>query len=374
MTTSARRLVGRLLSALQTSLADDPHAVTEETALRGELRELRARVDEYEAGERTARDRARRLKSTAVDDQHLKLVLPLRAAALRDADDELSRTREAQFVEYANDYAAMKHAWTEGVRPHHVQATSDGLQWSIPSDHGDEHSLSRRIERGWLPLNDIATVRACAVGGVMLDVGANIGTTCIPRVVLGDFDCVYAAEPEPDNYACLVGNVLDNGLTGRVMPERVAIGSSNGTASLELMSRIGAHHLVAEPDLARGPLVEVPCFTIDSWLERLGVSPTAVSFVKVDTQGWDIEVLKGATALLEHKHVVWQLEITRLVKRSGETIQKFAELLNARFTHAKTLGGHSVVVKPLADVLNRLDRMVEDENFVNLLLLNRAEA
>jgi FkbM family methyltransferase len=375
MTSSSRRLVGRLLSAFRSLRVEQPDETTHLMTLRGEVRTLRARLGRHEAAERHSRQRVRRFRALAVDTQHLKSVLPLRAAAVRDAPDERTAAREADFVTRVKDYDEARRAWTQGERPPAVRAVeSDGLRWSIPADLGGDGSLSRRIERGWLPFHDIAVVRSCAVGGVMLDIGANVGTTCIPRVVLGDFDVVYAAEPEAENYACLVGNVLDNGLAGRVLPERIAIGNQDGVASLARTGNIGGHHLVKEPRSEHGQLVPVPCVTIDRWLQRLGVAPAAVTFVKVDTQGWDLEVLKGASTLLALKHVVWQLEITRMVKRSGETLERFAELLREHFTFAKPLGGHSEAVRPIADVLERLERIVEEDSFVNLLLLNRAEA
>ena len=104
---------------------------------------------------------------------------------------------------------------------------------SLPADNSDAGSLAHRIiEQGWLPLDDLATIRQFVVGGIMLDVGANVGTTSIPRVVLGDFPLVYAAEPNTENFECLVGNVLDNQLAGRVLPDRIAISSTTGTARL----------------------------------------------------------------------------------------------------------------------------------------------
>jgi FkbM family methyltransferase len=375
MTSSPRRFVGRLLSALRSARAEHSNESHHVMSLRGEVRKLRALLGRHEADERHSRERARRFRALAVDTQHLKSVLPLRAVALRDAQDDVTATRETDFSVHANGYAGAKRAWLEGgTRAGLRTAESDGLRWSIPADAGDDRSLSRRIERGWLPFHDIAVVRSCAVGGVMLDIGANVGTTCIPRVVLGDFDVVYAAEPEPENYACLVGNVLDNGLAGRVLPERIAIGNTDGMASLSRTDTIGGHHLVKEPTNRHQSLVAVPCITIDRWLERLGVAPAAVTFVKVDTQGWDLEVLKGASTVLAQKHVVWQLEITRMVKRSGETLEKFAELLRDNFTFAKTLGGDSGPIRPIAEVLDRIERLGDEDSFVNLLLLNRAEA
>jgi FkbM family methyltransferase len=373
MTSSSRRFASKVLHALRLLFSDDPDEIKTLPALRAEVRKLRARVDRFKADSGFARERTKKLRSVAVDSHHLKSVLPLRAAALRDAMDDAAEGREAFSLSRLESYEDAKRAWTAGERPAGIRtATTAGLQWSIPADRGDDHSLSRRIERGWLPFHDIATVRACAVGGVMLDIGANIGTTCIPRVVLGDFDRVYAAEPELENYACLVGNVIDNGLTGRILPDRVAITSWDGAAALQKTDRIGGHRLIAEPG-SEERLIEVPCFTIDRWLDRLGVAPSEVTFVKVDTQGWDVEVLKGATSLLAQKHIVWQIEITRMVKRSGATIKEFIDLVSGYFTHAKRLGGEGASdVRPIVELLEELDGSIEENNFTNMLLLNRA--
>src|SRR5688572_5971189 len=165
--TSPRRLIDRVFTS-----------VFDFTALREEVRRLRGRLEQSEADSRGARERTRKLRSVAVDAHHLKSVLPLRAAALRGAGDATACQREADLLARTEAYGAAKRAWEAGERPAGVRhAVSAGLEWSIPDDHGDEHSLSRRIERGWLPLHDIAAVRGCAVGGIMLDIGANIGTT-----------------------------------------------------------------------------------------------------------------------------------------------------------------------------------------------------
>jgi FkbM family methyltransferase len=360
--TSPRRLIDRVFTS-----------VFDFTALREEVRRLRGRLEQSEADSRGARERTRKLRSVAVDAHHLKSVLPLRAAALRGAHDATACQREADLLARTEAYGAAKRAWEAGERPAGVRhAVSAGLEWSIPEDHGDEHSLSRRIERGWLPLHDIAAVRACAVGGIMLDIGANIGTTCIPRVVLGDFDCVYAAEPEPDNYACLVGTVIDNGLTGRVLPDRVAIANWSGAAALEHTDRIGGHRLLGDASHMTTSSVEVACFTVDRWLRRLRVSPEAVTFVKVDTQGWDVDVLKGASSLLRRPHVVWQLEVSRMVKRSGASLRELSDLLLANFSHAKLLSGGAPALRPVAEVIQEIQRRFDEHRFANILVLNRA--
>src|SRR5574342_110776 len=63
-----------------------------------------------------------------------------------------------------------------------MPATSDtvriaGLVWWIPADDRKPGSLSDRLLHRELPLAEILRTRPFARGGVMIDIGANIGTT-----------------------------------------------------------------------------------------------------------------------------------------------------------------------------------------------------
>ena len=300
--------------------------------------------------------------------------------------DTRASEREAQLVSVSADYVAAK---AESARlagdptrraalygpPTVRQVDTAGIHWSVPVDGGGPGSLSHRIvEEGWLPLEDIARVRDVASGAVMLDIGANIGTTAIPRALLGDFECVYAAEPNQGNYRCLVSNVIANHLAGRVLPDRVAISSSNGVARLRLTKGIGNHHLLAD-NAPQRDAEEVACLTLDAWLTRLRVAPGAVRFVKVDTQGWDVHVLKGASALLQCRDVVWQIEVSAsMMKEAGSAVAELVALVQAHFTHVRQLGSRTAPPSSPSSSLNdMLAATARDRGgFTNLLLFNLA--
>jgi FkbM family methyltransferase len=144
-----------------------------------------------------------------------------------------------------------------------------------------------------LPLVEILRTREAISNGTMLDIGANIGLTSVTRAVMGDADVVYAAEPAPDNFACLVRAVIENGLRGIVLPDRVAISDHDGTATLRLSGSIGGHALLPQ---SRG--IDVPTMTLDTWVRRLGIDTLTVRYVKIDTQGHECHVLAGAPDLL----------------------------------------------------------------------------
>lgn len=134
-------------------------------------------------------------------------------------------------------------------------------------------------------------------GTTAVDVGANVGVyTVALGLAVGDEGHVLAFEPGPENVRRLEENVAVNGL-GNVSVHRLALGDGPG----EIALRLGvdpAYHSTAEVFEGRGSgattVVEVA--TLDDIWRRSG-SPE-VSFVKVDTEGSELRVLRGAEELL----------------------------------------------------------------------------
>ena len=251
-----------------------------------------------------------------------------------------------------------------------------GLSWWIPKRAGDQDGIAERLERkGRLPLREILETRELAVGRVMIDIGANVGTTSITRALLGDFTCVYAAEPDPGNYACLVRNVVTNRVRGLVLPDRVAIGDANGEMTMRRLQS-GTHHLVTRAsDVAASESVTVPCFTLDAWVERIGIDLLEVGFIKSDTQGWDARVLAGAPGVLAHKHIAWQIEFSpAMLQRAGGSLDEAYESMEAHFTHFIDLRGDSGARVRRTSELRRALAYVEEgrRRYTNVLLYNAA--
>jgi hypothetical protein len=82
---------------------------------------------------------------------------------------------------------------------------TDGLAFFYPNIgvQGVVDTLVEKISNGRYPVDMISMLAPLAHGGVMLDIGANVGLTSIPRAVLHLFDHIHAFEPEPMNAACL---------------------------------------------------------------------------------------------------------------------------------------------------------------------------
>lgn len=304
-----------------------------------------------EAWKQKAGQKSRRVLNTHVLRQIFDLrvrTLPARAAIPpREQREAILREVSPAYVAAVDQGPAVwgDHAHLMRVRE---------LNWWMPVVRPQPDGPSEKwIAKQRLPYRALTQTRELAVGGIMLDIGANIGRMSIPRVVLGDVVAVYCAEPDPLNYACLVGNIVDNHLNGLLLPDRLAIADRDGSAVLCRADVSGGHRVLADnsstldtprgasgPPSEHGELVEVPCLTLDTWLARLRVDPDAVTFVKVDVQGYEMRVLRGASALLAKRHVAWQLELDpTLLVAAGTSLADVCAKVQQHFTHFIDLNG-----------------------------------
>jgi FkbM family methyltransferase len=130
-------------------------------------------------------------------------------------------------------------------------------------------------------------------GDVLYDVGANVGVYSL-YPASRTRGRVYAFEPVPATYAHLWQNVLDNRLADRVFPLPLALSSRSGTGSLALsdLAAGAAFHGRAVP--ATGPVATVP--TVERRMDDLDLEPPTL--LKIDVDGFELEVLDGAAATL----------------------------------------------------------------------------
>jgi FkbM family methyltransferase len=300
-------------------------------------------------------------------------LLPLKAAtrSILSEDRAAADSREVRLTAGSDAYRLTQGddvARQQGLE----RLTIGGIPWWIPRATGPSARAERAVAQGF-PLRAILQTRELSIGGVMLDLGANIGRTSIPRVLLGDVRAVYAAEPEPSNYACLVQNVIEHGLRGFVLPDQVAVGDRRGEVTLRQSRYMGGHRVLHTAPRKAVPTVAVPLTTVDDWMARLGIDAGAVSFVKVDTQGSEVTVLRGAGALLALRRSAWQIEVDPgLLTGAGYDVPTLLQLLQAHFTHAIDLGtaGRGPRVRPVGALAEALGYLGDRATKTDVLVYN----
>lgn len=157
--------------------------------------------------------------------------------------------------------------------------------------------------------------RSCAIAAAYLgagdltylDVGANIGSNSVYALHDPAFARAICFEPDDVNFANLIATIELSGLAGQVRCVRAAVGEAPGLVKLaHSVSNFGDHHVIPS-DGAGQPGEEIIVTTLDSSLgpdevERVGL-------VCVDVQGYETQVLAGASALLA-RDVPFLCEIT----------------------------------------------------------------
>ncbi len=164
----------------------------------------------------------------------------------------------------------------------------------------------------WNPAEYQAFRAAVRPGDVVLDVGANVGAyTLLFGQWVKPGGRVYAFEPAPDAFAGLVRHVELNGLTDVVTFVRAAAGERSGKVRIVSDGIAGTNRVAFAADDAGGE--EVRAVSLDDFCGREGITP---ALVKIDVEGWELEVLRGARETL---------------RRGGDRLALFVELHPAAF-------------------------------------------
>ena len=133
----------------------------------------------------------------------------------------------------------------------------------------------------------------------LIDVGANVGSICIPAVKRNLVDHCIAVEPEPTNFRLLTANVWLNGLQDRIDCRQLAAGAEDDAVlSLNLSDvNFGDHRIGDRNDFGESSaeFVSVSSCRLDTLLPPLD---SHHDLLWSDAQGYDVEVLKGASQLI----------------------------------------------------------------------------
>jgi FkbM family methyltransferase len=150
-------------------------------------------------------------------------------------------------------------------------------------------------------INFIRTV--ASPGRTFVDVGAHIGFYTMG--LAPSFERVIAFEPSRLQYGWLKRNQLLNAYD-HVACEHVALGGAAGTATLNVLSYEGGLNTLAPEVASRMTILDQYEVPVDV-LDRRGM--TDVDLIKIDVEGFEIEVLSGATLTINASRPVILIEV-----------------------------------------------------------------
>jgi FkbM family methyltransferase len=141
--------------------------------------------------------------------------------------------------------------------------------------------------------------RYISPGSVAYDIGANIGyfTLVLARLV-GDSGTVHSFEPDPANLRALESNLRQNRIDNvRVVPSVVS--NATGVVTFATFRYSLVNHIANAETPSDAQLVTVPSITLDDFIYRQGNA--APAFVKIDVEGAEDRVFRGAERTLREK-------------------------------------------------------------------------
>src|SRR5258705_6161263 len=155
-------------------------------------------------------------------------------------------------------------------------------RWEIPTWDGSyELEVQRALQERLKP------------GSVLYDVGSNIGFYSLLAARQGAQ--VFAFEPDIQIAGSLERHARLNSLGSKIEVIRAAVFSTSGFVALEPADTARGHgnaHIGSKIQHSN-PTVEVPCITLDDFVQKHSVPDT----IKIDVEGAESDVLKGAECL-----------------------------------------------------------------------------
>lgn len=228
-----------------------------------------------------------------------------------------------------------------------------GLRWTLNPSNLVEANLF------WLGTADLwemeHTKRLLRPGAVMFDIGANYGYYACTLARFLDGQCrAFAFEPVSSTFRRLQRNIVANGLGGCVHAFEMGLSDHEGSGSLEVFAaNTGAAHFTGEPG-------DNAFTTLDRFCQREGILD--VDFLKIDVEGYESLVLRGACATIERCHPSILIELHPVTqKRVGLSVRDVVDELVTRGYRLFVARRHRLV--PLVE-------LPAGDDFVNAIALH----
>jgi FkbM family methyltransferase len=193
--------------------------------------------------------------------------------------------------------------------------------------------------------------RSCRSKGVatVLDVGANRGQFASRLRMAGWPGPIHSFEPLSDLHSRLVAAAARD--PNWKIAERVALGDASGRTTINVASNDGKSSSLLAADTSSSlygtafqfvQVEEIDVVTLDQWM--VTAAPVAPYALKIDVQGFELHVLRGALNTLKQTRVVL-LEAPLVTSYSGGA--SFADLYGFMSDHGfRISNAHASTIEP----------------------------
>lgn len=259
-----------------------------------------------------------------------------------------------------------------------VAATHDDMTFVLNS--GDQVIAQEIFVHGSFDLRKAQRAFALAKfdseKSIFVDVGANIGSICLPILKHKFAESAVAIEPDALNFSLLRANSVLNGLDDRVTCHNMAVGArENEILTFELSDENYGDHRISLGQSA-GQFNEQNRKTVQVKSTKLDVVLDEIIdgnlFIWMDTQGFEGYILSGAENVLSRSFpMVLEFWPYGMERAKSYDLLKSA-VLGAKYRVFYDLGELNPVAQPLtAEALDRLHAALAARGTFTDILLTR---
>jgi len=171
---------------------------------------------------------------------------------------------------------------------------------------------------------------------LFVDIGSNIGACLFPMAARSDVPMAMAFEPNPKNLFYLTSTVLGTPQTkNHIVLYPYALGDEDADESIYMEHGNAGNSVVGTPTNADSAAVAtVPVVKLDEIFMTGSAPPPYIHLMKIDAQGFEVKILKGAKNLFAAgavNAVKFELATTWLENQGTSSVEYINDYLSMGF-------------------------------------------
>lgn len=161
--------------------------------------------------------------------------------------------------------------------------------------------------------------------GIVLDIGANIGSHTYAYAKIINPKNIVAIEPNSEHVKCLKKNIPDCHVLELGISDKIGTVFYN-----EEHSNMGASFLSEDKNININFIEGIKVYPLDYLWDTIKIltGKENITFIKMDIEGWELKALKGATNLLkEQRPKLWMEVCNSHLKRTNTTEEELYDYI-----------------------------------------------
>lgn len=188
----------------------------------------------------------------------------------------------------------------KGKKGRNIYTTNEGVKFEM--DFSDAIGFGVAILGSWNQFETKVLKNILQPGDVVIDIGAFFGSyTLLTSKLVGKKGKVYSFEPSPDHSEKLKKNILLNKFRN-IQTFKLALSNREGVVKFYAAGS-GSSLVKNEAESHIGKKIKpikVKAVTLNNFIKKERIRH--IDFIKIDVEGWDLQVLKGASDILKRKN------------------------------------------------------------------------